>query len=420
MWVKLMQEPSISEVSVLLLIGSAQYLFLASTLLLIRKGNIRANIFLSALSVVGALALLDCFMYEANYYVRYRHLIGVVWPSYFIYWPLLYFYVREMTSPKRIVFSRRQYLHFLPALVFVLLFMPFYSMSANEKMVDWALLYISPERMSLSKLNVLYGVPLLFGPQKIVYFILSYRLVMDYNSRIKQSFSSLEKISLSWLRSVLLFVFILLFVVTALPFFATSLRVVHEIRYFFYLSIASFAFYFTFKTVLQQEIFSRIESANQAELIRTDEGRVPDAAICSPESLQESHGVISKGKYQKSLLTDERSAEIARQLLDLMDSEKPYLNPELTLMELAAKLAISPHNLSQVFNCEIKKSFFDFVNEYRVGEAKKLLNSSQYGHYSILGIALEAGFNSKSAFYTAFGKHAGMTPSEFKKQRTQE
>lgn len=414
-----MQEPSINLLSVLLLIGSAQYLFLASMLLLIRKGNIRANRILSALSLVGSLALLDGFMYEATYYVRYRHLIGVVWPGYFIYWPLLYFYVRELTSPKQIVFSWRQYLHFLPALVSVLLFMPFYGMSANEKIVDWARLNISLERMSLSKLNVLYGVPLLFVPQKIVYFILSYRSVMNYNSRIKQSFSSLEKISLSWLRAVLLFVFILFFVVASFSFFAASLGIVHEISYFFYLSIASFAFYFTFKTILQQEIFSRIEIANQAELIRTDESTVPESTHSSPERLPEPNGVISKGKYQKSPLTDKLAAEIAQQLIDLMDSMKPYLNPELTLMELAAKLSVSPHNLSQVFNCEIKKNFFDFINEYRVGEAKRLLSSPQYSHYSILGIALDAGFNSKSAFYTAFGKHAGTTPSEFRKQQTQ-
>ena len=418
-WVKLVQEPSINFLSVLLLIGSAQYLFLASALLLIRKGNIRANLILSALSLVGALALLDGFLYEANYYVRYRHLIGVVWPFYFIYWPLLYFYVRELTSPKQIVFSWRQYLHFLPAFVSVLLFMPFYGMSANEKVVDWARLNISLERMSLSKLNVLYAVPLLFVPQKIVYFILSYRSVMDYNSRIKQSFSSLEKISLSWLRTVLLFVFILFFVVASFSFFAPSLGIVHGISYFFYLSIAGFALYFTFKTILQQEIFSRIEIANQAELIRTDEGTVPDATNSSPERLQESNGVVSKGKYQKSLLTDKRAAEIAQQLIDLMVSMKPYLKPELTLMELAAKLSVSPHNLSQVFNCEIKKSFFDFVNEYRVGEAKKLLSSPDYAHYSIFGIALDAGFNSKSAFYTAFGKHAGTTPSEFRKRQAQ-
>ena len=410
-----MQEPSINLLSILLVIGSAQYLFLASALPLIRKANIRPNLILSALSLVASLALMDGFLYEAHYYVRYRNLIGVVWPFYFMYWPLLYFYVRELTSPKRIEFSWRQYLHFLPALLSVLLFMPFYSMSANDKVVDWALLYITPERMSLSKLNVLYGVPLLFGPQKIVYFLLSYRLVMKYNSRIKQSFSSLEKISLSWLRTVLLFVFILFFVVTALPFFAASLPVVREIRNFFYLLIAGFAFYLTFKTILQQELFSRIEIANQAELIRTEESPVPEATHASPEQLQELDSVISKSKYQKSQLTGTRASEIARQLLDLMNSLKPYLNPELTLMELAAKLSVSPHNLSQVFNCEIKKSFFDFVNEYRVGEAKKLLTSPQYSHYSILGIALEAGFNSKSAFYTAFGKHAGTTPSEFRK-----
>ncbi len=369
--------------------------------------------------MVGSLALLDGFLYEANYYVRYRHLIGVVWPFYFMYWPLLYFYVRELTSPKPIEFSLRQYLHFLPAFVSILLFMPFYSMSTNEKVVDWALLYITPERMSQSKLNVLYGVPLLFGPQKIVYFLLSYRFVKDYNSRIKQSFSSLEKISLSWLRTLLLFFFILFFVVTALPFFATSLQVVREIRYFFYLAIAGFAFYFTFKTILQQEIFSRIEIANQAELIRTEEGMVPVAADPSPERLPQPNGALSKCKYQKSLLTDKRAAEIAQQLIDLMDSLKPHRNPELTLMELAAMLSVSPHNLSQVFNCEIKKSFFDFVNEHRVAEAKKLLSSPRYSHYSILGIALDAGFNSKSAFYTAFGKHAGTTPSEFRKRQSE-
>jgi AraC-like DNA-binding protein len=64
----------------------------------------------------------------------------------------------------------------------------------------------------------------------------------------------------------------------------------------------------------------------------------------------------------------------------------------------------------------MNKSFFDFVNEYRVQEAKRLLCSPQSDHLSILGIALDAGFNSKSAFYTAFGKYAGITPSEYRKQ----
>jgi hypothetical protein len=289
------QEPSITFLSLLLIIGCAQYLFLAFMLLFIRKGNFRASLFLAALSFVAALKLLDGFIYEANYYFQYRHLIGVVWPSYFLFWPLLYFYIRELTLPKQVVFSWKQYLHFLPAIAALLLFIPFYSMSANEKMVDWAVMNISMERMSLSKLTPWYGVPLLFGPQKVVYFILSFRLLTLYNARIKQSYSSIEKISLSWLRTVLLFVFVFFFVVGTVSFFSASFGIAREIRYFFgsNLAIAVFAFYFTFKAVLQQEIFSRIEVANQAELIRTDEGTVPEATS-SPGMPQGSNGMISR------------------------------------------------------------------------------------------------------------------------------
>jgi len=72
--------------------------------------------------------------------------------------------------------------------------------------------------------------------------------------------------------------------------------------------------------------------------------------------------------------------------------------------------------LSQVINENIGKSFFDFVNEYRVRETKKALADSRSEQFSILGIAMDAGFNSKSAFYTAFKKYTGMTPSQFKEQ----
>jgi AraC-like DNA-binding protein len=93
---------------------------------------------------------------------------------------------------------------------------------------------------------------------------------------------------------------------------------------------------------------------------------------------------------------------------------KPYLELGFTLALLADKLDISPLHLSQVINENLGKSYFDFVNEYRVQETKKVLTSPEAERFSILGIALDAGFNSKSAFYTAFKKHAGMTPTQFK------
>jgi len=97
-----------------------------------------------------------------------------------------------------------------------------------------------------------------------------------------------------------------------------------------------------------------------------------------------------------------------------MEQEHPYRETSLTLTMLSNMLDAFPHHLSQVINEKLGKSFFDFVNEYRVQETKKALASPESSRFSVLGIALDAGFNSKSAFYTAFKKHTGMTPTQFK------
>jgi AraC-like DNA-binding protein len=409
-----MQEPSINFLSILILIGSGQALFLALVLVFTRRGNRRLNLLCIAGFFVASLTLLDGFMYVTNYYSRYPHLIGVVWPVYYLYWPLLYIYIRELTSLKPIVFSWKQSVHLFPAVLTALLLIPLYSVSANEKIVIWARLNAPIERMSLFTLTV---APLMVILPKAVYFALSFRLIMAYRSRIKQSFSSIEKISLSWLSTLLILYFVICVLCIFFILIAASLGIQRETGNFFYLGMAVVTYVISFKAVHQPEIFTRNETAIQAELIRTGQGMVPDAPSPDPVTPRETGVMMDKGKYQRSWLTDERSADLARQLLDLMESKKLYLEPELTLAQLSEKLAVTPHLLSQVFNREMNNSFFDFVNEYRVEEAKKLLSSPQYGHYSIFGIALDAGFNSKSAFYTAFGKYAGTTPSEFRKRQ---
>ncbi len=408
----MMREPSISFLSALILIGSAQGLFLALALVFMRRGNRRANLLLAALLLTLSVLLIDGFLNATNYYSRCPRLIALIGPWNFLVGPFLYFYVRELSSPKRTVFSWGHLLHFLPAIVFALLPVLFYSMSPNENAPGWAYSLAPLNGTHLFTQNV---APLLVVLQKVVYYLSAFLLVTAYSSRIKQSFSSLEAISLSWLRTLLLLFFSLCFLFTFFSFFAAPFGIHREIGYLLYLGTAVVTYVMAFKAILQPEIFSRIEAARQAELIRSDEGMVPDAP--APDMPREAGGVLYRGKYRKSWLTDERTAEIVRQLLRLMETEKPYLEPELTLPELAARLSASPHHLSQVINREMNKSFFDFINEYRVQEAKRLLGSPKHGHLSILGIALDAGFNSKSAFYIAFGKHIGMTPSEFKKHR---
>ncbi len=398
--------------SVLILIGAVQGLFLAFALVLMRRGNRRANLFLAGALLVASSTLFDGFLYITNNYGRYSILTGVVWPVAFLAGPFLYFYIRELTLPKRVVLSWRQSLHFLPAIVSTLLFIFFYRMNENEG-IPRLPLPITP----LDDIHnpVLKAWFLLAFLQQTVYAVLSFLLIRTYSSEIKQSFSSLEKINLSWLRTLVLSFFCILFLLVSFSTIAAHLGINRETGYLFYMGMAFVIYIMAFKALLQPEIFSRIEVAHQVELIRTEQIMVPSVTASSPDQ-QEEFGSLSKKKYQRTCLTEDRAAEIARQLLQLMETKKFYLEPELTLPQFADRLSVSPNDLSQVINQEMKKSFFDFVNEYRVQEAKRILNAPEYGHYSVLGIALDAGFNSKSAFYTAFGKYVGMTPSEFRKQ----
>ena len=103
-----------------------------------------------------------------------------------------------------------------------------------------------------------------------------------------------------------------------------------------------------------------------------------------------------------------------KKLESLMQFKKLYRNPSLSLTATADKLGISACYLSSMINSLLNKSFIDFVNEYRIADVKQHLNSGEFAHYTVVSVGLEAGFNSKSAFYAAFKKHTGLTPSEYK------
>jgi AraC-like DNA-binding protein len=104
-------------------------------------------------------------------------------------------------------------------------------------------------------------------------------------------------------------------------------------------------------------------------------------------------------------------------LLQLMDQEQPWLEPELTLPELAQRLRTHPALLSKVINTGCGQNFNDFVNTYRTQEAQRKLADPRFAHYSLMGVALESGFNSKSTFNRVFRKLTGQAPSEVTRPR---
>jgi AraC-like DNA-binding protein len=120
-------------------------------------------------------------------------------------------------------------------------------------------------------------------------------------------------------------------------------------------------------------------------------------------------------KYARNVLSDGEKNGYVNKILACMAADKPYLNPELSLSDFAARLALPSHVVSQILNSEFKKNFYDFVNSYRIEESKNLLIDPSDGKNSILSVLYGSGFNSKSVFNAAFKKHTGMTPREFKK-----
>ncbi len=130
------------------------------------------------------------------------------------------------------------------------------------------------------------------------------------------------------------------------------------------------------------------------------------AALCSQKV---------KDIQAKTRKTSKTANQYFRNLESLMHFNKIYRNPRLTLSSTAKKLGISPCYLSSIVNSLFKRSFIDFINEYRVDDVKKNLQSKEFAHYTIESVGLEAGFNSKSTFYSAFKRHTGFTPIQYKK-----
>lgn len=121
-------------------------------------------------------------------------------------------------------------------------------------------------------------------------------------------------------------------------------------------------------------------------------------------------------KYEKNLLSEDDRLEYARKLTSFMDSNKPYLNPTLSLTDLAERVALPAYVVSQVLNTTFNQNFYDFVNSYRVSESKRLMVDPASVEKTILEILYQSGFNSKSVYNAAFKKSTGMTPSDYRKK----
>lgn len=162
-------------------------------------------------------------------------------------------------------------------------------------------------------------------------------------------------------------------------------------------------------------LFAKIDCAFDPLL---DEPRFQKALMSLNFDIQVSSP--NKNKYKRTTLSSHQAKEIERKLNELMEKEKPFLNSRLSSPDLAELVDITTNQLSQFLNEHLNKNFYDYVNSFRLKEFLHLSKNPKYSHLSILGLAYECGFNSKTTFNAFFKREMGVTPSEyFKKSELQ-
>jgi len=373
---------------VVLLMTSAQCLFF-SFLLFLTKTN-KSDLYLSAfLLVLAFIPIHELIIWGSvfKWTVRdsYPSAYFLTGFAYYIDTVLLYFYVKSLTfvdhKAKRIDFA-----HLVPLVIFIVYMMVFFYSRPYLERVE----IVKNESFAYSSSYIVMD---LFCKLIRVINCIFCLLAINHYEKILQSTQAISRVvNILWLRFLVYGFLVITFIELALVV-SKSIGLITQIdvSVFEFLGLSG---YYALFFVVNLLIFSSIRlfsSFSKVKENQASESPAEPITIC--------------------LATVEK---INRK----MSEQKHYLDPEITLDSLASELAISAKNLSITLNRHFNKNFYEFINEYRIKEAKMRLRSPEHKNKTITDIYLDIGFNSKSVFNTFFKKTVGLTPSQYRKAET--
>lgn len=305
-------------------------------------------------------------------------------PLPFLHGPFLYLYIVFLSGQQR--YKWNYLFHFIPAVLVALI-----------------LAFILPEvHSSTSALfafkPLFQGMVAAIMVSGVVYVIVSLLLLKKHQRNIVGQFSNTDKITLNWMRYLISGMAMIWMVVI----FIQSVQAL-------YIAVALFIFFIGYFGIRQVGIFSNTLSPHEV-LLPTD---LKIASQTEKNSIpsEESDYI----KYEKTKVSEDKASEIQAKLINLMKENEYYKDPELTLGDLAGMMDIPPGTLSQVINSKEGKNFYDFVNTLRIEAFKQLLLQPESKQYTLLSLAFECGFNSKTSFNRNFKKITGISPSTYVK-----
>lgn len=339
-----------------------------------------SDFWLAALLLLLCSSLITPLIGFANVYDRNQWLTYFPFSIFYTSIVCIWFYVQTLTNAKR-EFGRKNWLLFVPAIACLIFHLFLFAQSLEFK--GWFdKNYYQPFVKPFVTVTEFFW--------NFAFLYLSIHHYQKYSAWLDENYSDTEKIKFDWLRNFL-YVFTFVFVLGSIFKFTDSF-VYHlsYIKYFYFELILAFVIYYV---AIAGYLRSQPIELNFTEI--------------------ESEKIEAATEEKRLLLSGNELENLKMKLRVLMETEKPFLDSQLTLANLARRLGVNTTVLSYVINSGFEKNFNDFVNEFRIAEVKNKLRSGAAEKENLLGIALDSGFNSKATFNRAFKKFTGVAPKEF-------
>jgi AraC-like DNA-binding protein len=318
--------------------------------------------------------------------------------------PLLYFYTRFQTEPDY-SWHWSQLLHLLPAGLFGTLWLLQLPLSEQSS------LYMDcPAQKDCGQMYQHRLLHRLAGWSSLIcYSVLALRLLFPHQRRIKAYYSSIEGVQLNWLMLICgcyLASTVAIVVFDLLNYLGSPVVLTGAMMQAFapFISVLLMATYGIRQVMVQFEDHSQQPKSPKTDT--AESGQVQQ--FCKEQS--------SAKKYQTSSLTEQDAKALWQRLQHCMRTEQPHLEAGLKISDLAQSLGVSVNHLSETINGYANLSFYDFINNYRVEEAVRLLTEPKMDFLSVTEIGFQAGFNSNSTFFSQFKNRLQLTPKQYRKQ----
>jgi AraC-like DNA-binding protein len=304
----------------------------------------------------------------------------------FTYGPLLYLYVKFMVNPAR-KFNWFSFLHLIPFIGFLIVSVIFRDVQMARDLRH----FLVPDK--LFSLRIVYGTS--FFLSITIYSSLAFHQIRMHQKNLKNLVSYTSGvITLNWLKIISIsfyLAYVILFILGGVSILSNYISFDPYFVIFGFITV--FSFVYSFYGIKQPIIFGQVVKVNG------DDKKEPE-------------------KYSRSGLREAQAAEYLHALIEYVENDKPYLDRDLTINDLATHTGIPRHYITQVLNEKHGRNFFTFINEYRVKEVIERFSDPKFNHYTILAIAFDSGFNSKTTFNSIFKTQTGSTPSQYREKLT--